>query len=82
MPTTRTWLGLGLGLGLGFGFGLGLTRLTLTLTLTRTLTLTLALTRTIEPYSRSRILSMLPATSPSGPPVSLTWLGLGSGSGC
>mmetsp|Transcript_18925 Transcript_18925/g.42298 ORF Transcript_18925/g.42298 Transcript_18925/m.42298 type:complete len:260 (-) Transcript_18925:2039-2818(-) len=29
-------------------------------------------TRTIAPYSRSRILSMLPATSPSGPPVSLT----------
>ena len=29
-------------------------------------------TRTIEPYSRCRILSMLPATSPSGPPVSLT----------
>lgn len=29
-------------------------------------------TRTIEPYSRCIILSMLPATSPSGPPVSLT----------
>mmetsp|Transcript_27188 Transcript_27188/g.79407 ORF Transcript_27188/g.79407 Transcript_27188/m.79407 type:complete len:223 (-) Transcript_27188:1962-2630(-) len=29
-------------------------------------------TRTLSPYSRCRIWSMLPATSPSGPPVSLT----------
>mmetsp|Transcript_19916 Transcript_19916/g.34895 ORF Transcript_19916/g.34895 Transcript_19916/m.34895 type:complete len:255 (-) Transcript_19916:86-850(-) len=37
-------------------------------------------TRTIEPYSRWRIFNMLPATSPSGPPVSLIVHGCAVGS--